>query len=219
MCSCFLLFLDLLLMHQEVESTSFYVLVYSAFGQTWSFKTRWEVLETLRFNGETRLPFSSKEKDDLMIVMTPSGEIFSIDRKYFFKSFRLDRQDRDPMVLLRHLSVLFVEKVSRMDHVVTCNTSSTDDRIVNCRKSGKSPFLSKERDEKVTKVRVRVEKNSIGIDLVALRLHYGINLPVVSKNAQNSVDSCLGLLRARNLNIFLLLESFDLFLVWNIRFY
>ena len=70
------------------------------------------------------------------------------------------------MVLGFQLFVLSVTKVSRMDVMVIYNTSSTDDGWGNARKHENSPFLSKNRDEKVGKVCHKVVKKHTWVNFV-----------------------------------------------------
>ena len=72
------------------------------------------------------------------------------------------------MVSRLQLSVLFVAKVSRMDVAVRQNTSSTDDGLGNGRKCENSPFLSKERDEKVRKIFNKVVKKCTWVNFVII---------------------------------------------------
>ena len=142
-----------------------------------------------------------------------------LTKKLFCKSFRLDRQDGDPMVLLWHRFVVFIERVSRVDHVVLYNTSGTDDRKVNRRKRGKSPFLSKRRDEQVKKICPRIEARYVKLNLVVSLLQYGIDLAVVSKSAKKSVNSRLRLSWTCNLGTIYFIEFLKAILVRTIRFY
>ena len=116
------------------------------------------------------------EKDDSLLDRTLLSAYFSVDRKSFFKSFRLDRRDKGSMVLFRRLFAPFVEKVSRMDVMATDNTSDTDDRLANCRKSENSLFLSKKRDERVVKIFARGEKKCSWDHLVIIYHSSGIDM-------------------------------------------
>ena len=72
------------------------------------------------------------------------------------------------MVLGFQLFVLSVTKVSRMDVMVIYNTSSTDDGWGNARKHENSPFLSKNRDEKVGKIFNKVAKKCTWVNFVIM---------------------------------------------------
>ena len=105
------------------------------------------------------------------------GRYFSLDEKFFGESFRLDRRDKDPVISFRLCLVLSAAKVSRMRILVRCNTSSTDNRSGHRRKSEKSPFLSRKRDEHVVKTFAKDVKKCDWLNFVILLLWTRIDTP------------------------------------------
>ena len=134
--------------------------MYCDFCQYWSRKTGLRVLARSSVDTGIKLSRLSLKQDNLLVVLSQSSSYFSVDRKFCFKSFRLDRRDKGSKLSFRRVYLLFVEKVSRMDRLTVINMSGTGDRFANCRKSENSPFWSKKRAECIAKICALVAKKN-----------------------------------------------------------
>ena len=113
------------------EFEHFYKRKHTAFRQSRSLETRMQVSGKLCITSWIKSSCLNIGTGDSRNLWSRSVPHFSVDRKSFCESFRLDRPGKGRVKPFRRFYILFDVKVSRMDVDVAYNMSRVDDRSSN----------------------------------------------------------------------------------------